>query len=143
MSTNTFEAPEDTTYYIIETANVESLGPGDSVSFRGLEVGTVTKLNLAKGSKLVNVQINIENRYTKLIRTNSVFWKKVGVQANLSLFKSEFKMNSLDSIVNSGIEFSTPGKPGPLAKAGNRFTLLPEAPKNSERWNPKLDFSVR
>lgn len=142
-ATNATEAPEDTTYYIIETANVESLGPGDSVSFRGLKVGTVTKLNLAKSSQIINVQINIENRYTKLIRTNSFFWKKVGVQAKVSLFKSEFKMNSLDSIVNSGIEFSTPGNPGPMAKAGNRFTLLSEAPKNFETWSPKLDFSAK
>lgn len=140
--TNTSNVPEDTTYYIIETGNVESLNPGDSVSFRGLKVGTITKLNLAKGSQFVNVQVNIENRYVKLIRTNSFFWKKVGVHAKLSLFKSEFKMNSLDSIVNSGIEFSTPGNPGPIAKAGTRFTLLSAAPKEFETWSPKLDFKV-
>lgn len=141
-STNTSDAPEDTTYYIIETGNVESLNPGDAVSFRGLKVGTVTKLNLARGSQFVNVQVNIENRYIKLIRTNSFFWKKVGIHAKLSLFKSEFKMNSLDSIVNSGIEFSTPGNPGPLAKAGTRFPLLSEAPKDVESWSPRLDFKV-
>lgn len=138
---NASDPMDDTSYYIIETHSAESLNPGDAVTFKGLKVGTVTKLNLSKSSQKINVQINLENKYSKLIRTNTFFWKKVGIEAKFGFLKAEFKMNSINSIVNSGIEFSTPDNPGPMAKAGHRFTLLAQAPKNWESWNPKLEFS--
>lgn len=137
---NISDPMDDTTYYIIETASAESLNPGDAVTFKGLKVGTVTKLNLSKSSQEINVQINLENKYAKLIRSNTFFWKKVGIEAKLGFLKAEFKMNSIDSVVNSGIEFSTPDNPGPMVKAGHRFTMLAQAPKDWEKWNPKLQF---
>ncbi len=130
---------DDTSAYIIETDSVESISQGVSVTFRGMKVGSVTKISFAKGGQLLNVQINIENKYTWLIRSNTVFWRKIGVQAKLGLFGSNIKVNSLDSIMNGGVELATPVPAGPMAKAMHKFSLAPESPKDLAKWNPVLD----
>ncbi len=138
-STALTDTLDDTSSYTLETGNAESLSIRDAVTFRGIKVGSVTKLTLSKDAQTVHVQINIENRFTKLIHTNTVFWPKVGVQAKLGLFHSEIKVNSMDSIMNGGIEFATPNEAGPVAKANQKFILTVAAPKDYEKWNPKQE----
>lgn len=138
-SSNATDPLDDTSPYLLETANVESINVGNAVTFHGLKVGSVTKILLTKDAQTLHVQVNIENRYVRLVRTNSLFWRKVGVQAKIGLFAAELKMNSLDSIMNGGVEIATPPNPGPQAKAGQKFPLLTTPPKDSEKWNPPLE----
>jgi paraquat-inducible protein B len=112
---------------------------GDSITFRGLVVGNVTKVSLSKSAQVAVVQINIQNKYVHLIRTHTVFWRKVGIQANLGLFSSVVKINSLDSIVRGGVEFFSPNSPGEIAKAGARYNLSAAPPKGYEKWSPNLE----
>lgn len=130
---------DDTSAYLIETEDVESISPGSAVTYRGLKVGSVTKFHLAKGAQRINIQVNVENRYAYLVRANTVFWRKVGIQAKLGLFGSDIKVNSLDSIMNGGLQFATPDPAGPMAKALARFTLAPAAPKDVGKWKPTLE----
>lgn len=134
------DALENTTAYFLECPTVESIGIGNSITFRGLEIGTVTKMNLSKNTQLVQIQINVQNRYDKLIRTNSVFWRKVGIQAKLGLFDSQVKVNSLDSILHGGIQIAIPDNPGERAKPLSKFNLSDAPPKDWEKWNPKLEL---
>lgn len=130
---------EGTTHYVLETENVDSVNTGDNVTFRGLPIGTVTRTYLAKGAQAVWVQINVQNKFVKVIRTNTAFWRKSAVQAKLGLFGSEVKIGSMDSIMRGGIEVFTPDQPGEIAKSGTHFRLEGNAPKGSEKWNPKLE----
>ncbi|MBL7544527.1 MAG: MCE family protein [Bdellovibrionaceae bacterium] len=133
------DSTENTSSYYLEASNVESIGVGDSVTFRGIDVGSVTKVTLNKTAQIAIVQINILNKYTRLVRNNTVFWRKVGIQADLGLFGSKVKINSLESIMKGGIEFFSPDQVEPKAKAGSRFALNASAPKGSEKWNPVLE----
>lgn len=133
------EALEESAAYFLETINANSLDVGESVSFRGLKIGVVTKLFLPKGAQHVTVQINIHNKFRHLIRTNTAFWRKVAVQANLGLFNSEVKIGSLDAILHGGVDLFTPDNPGEVAKPGSHFEMSPSAPKGSEKWNPRLE----
>ncbi len=141
VSTNTesTDSLENTSSYFLESPNVESVSAGDSVSFRGINVGKVTSVTLNKTSQLVVVQVNIENRYTKLVRQNTVFWRKVGIQADLGLFGSKVQIGSLESIMRGGVEFFTPDPAGEKAKHADRFVLNAAAPKGYEKWNPVLN----
>jgi paraquat-inducible protein B len=130
---------ESTSTFYLESPNVESVSSGDSITFRGLIIGNVTKVTLNKSAQLAVVQINIQNKYLRLIRTNTVFWRKVGIQADLGLFGSKVKINSLDSIMRGGIDLFTPDPPGERAHYGARFALHATAPKGYEKWNPVLD----
>lgn len=140
---NATETRDDTSAYILEAANVESINVGNSVTFRGFKVGTIANISLGKDSRALNIVVNIENKYTKLIRTNTQFWRKVGVQAKVGLLGAEVKVNSMDTIMNGGIEFATPDEVQPMAKAGHRFVYLAAPPKGYEKWNPKLEFPTR
>ncbi len=140
LGSDTTDSIDNSRIFYLETKNAESLGVNDIITFRGFNIGTVTKVSLAKNSQKVLIQIHVQNKYAKLIRSNTAFWRKVGISAKLGLFGSSVKVNSLDSILHGGIEVFTPDGPGPIAEPGSRFTLLPEAPKDSEKWNPALEF---
>jgi paraquat-inducible protein B len=140
LGSDTNEALEYTTAYNLEAPNVESLSAGDAVTFRGINVGSVSKVTLTKTAQAALIQINIQNKYVKLIRNNTIFWKKVGVQAKLGLFGSELKLNSIESILHGGVEFFTPDAPGEVAKAHTKFFLEPAPPKGLGKWNPNLDL---
>jgi paraquat-inducible protein B len=141
------DPPEDvddgdgTSAYLLTTNNIEAVGVGDKVTFRGMKVGAVTKAILAKDSRTVHLQINVENRYAKIVRTNTMFWQKAGIYAKLGLFGSEIKINSLDTMMNSGVELFTPDNPGPMAKNRAQFELLPSPPKGWQKWNPALTYN--
>lgn len=134
---------EDTVSYYLETDRAGSISVGDSVTFRDVKVGTVTDLSFSKTSQYVIVQINVDNRYVKLIRTNTVFWRKMAIDAKLSIFNTEIKVGALDTLLKGGIEFFTPDNPGPIAYAHSKFGLNYEPPKGWEAWNPKLEFNGR
>jgi paraquat-inducible protein B len=138
-NTPSLDPLDDTSPYLIETDSVESISAGDAVTYRGLKVGSVTKFHLNRDARKVAFQINVENRFVRLIRENTVFWRKVGVQAHLSLFGSEIKLNSMESIMRGGVEFATPSAPGHVAKALHHFELAPTPPKDLGKWNPGLD----
>ena len=133
------ESFENTRSFTLESPNLESVSAGDAVTFRGLNIGSVNNISLSKTGQLGLVQINIQNKYHRLIRTNTVFWRKVGVQAKLGLFGSEIKVNSMDSILHGGVELFTPEPAGEVAKGGAKFALQPAAPKGYEKWNPVLE----
>jgi paraquat-inducible protein B len=139
VGTEATEALENTSVYDLITPTSESVSAGDSVTFRGLNVGSVTKVALMKSGQAVSVQLNIQNKYSKLIRSNTSFWRKVGIQANFGLFGSSVKVNSLDSIMHGGVEFATPNPPGEIARHLT-FPLLQTAPKDYDKWNPKIDY---
>ncbi len=139
MRDDSFISTADTVTYYLESTNSDSINGGDSVTFRGLHVGQVTKVTLSKTAQTIIVQINIPYKFVRLIRSNTVFWKKAGIQANLGLFSSEVKINSLESILKGGIDFFTPNNFGPIAKPQATFTLLAKPPKDYEKWNPKLE----
>ncbi len=140
MGSDTSDTAENSHLYYLETKNAESMNVNDIITFRGFNIGTVTKVSLSKNSQKVIVQISIQHKYGKLIRANTAFWRKIGIQAKLGLFGSSVKVNSLDSILHGGIEIFTPDNPGVIAEPGSRFTLLPGPPKDYEKWNPVLEF---
>lgn len=132
----TTDALEDTVPYFLETNNANSINEGDAVTFRGLKVGTVTKVTLSKSGQTIVVQINIEGKYVRVIRSNTVFWRKKAVEAKLGLFKSELNISSMDQLLHGGIDLFTPDPAGEIAKYGSRFPLLADPPEGWEKWNP-------
>jgi paraquat-inducible protein B len=138
VTSETPDALENTTLFYIDGANAESINEGDAVTFRGLQVGTITRVSLSKAAQGIVIQMNIQNKYLRLIRANTIFWPKVGIEANLGLFGSKIKVNSMESIMSGGLEFRTPDEAGPRAKAGAHYKLS-SVPKDYEKWYPALN----
>lgn len=129
--------------YFLRTAHSEPLSPGDSVSFRGMRIGSVAESKMQKTGQAVDVKINIERKFVKLVRNNTIFWKKKGVSAKLGLFGSKVEIGSLDTLMRGGVELATPAPAAKIANAQETFELREEAPKEFEKWSPDLSFNNR
>ncbi|MEK2645758.1 MlaD family protein [Bdellovibrio sp. BCCA] len=130
---------DETAGFKLETKNAESIGEGDPVFYRGVNVGSVAKVTFSKTGQTVFVNIRVPWVHAKLIRENTVFWRKSGFQGKLGLFKSEVKLSSLEALLKGGIEFATPEPAAQKAKHAQTFQLQANAPKDWEKWNPDLD----
>jgi paraquat-inducible protein B len=108
------------------------------VYYRGVEVGTVQKLDLAPNSLSADVHVIIYPRFAALVREGSSFWDVSGVAVKGGIFKGmQVEFESLRSFVTGGIEFATP--PGTKrARPGTVFFLYNEPKPEWLAWAPKI-----
>lgn len=108
------------------------------VYYRGVEVGTVHKLDLAPNSLSADVHVVIYPRYAALVREGSSFWDVSGVNVKGGILKGvEVEFESLRAFITGGIEFASP--PGTArAKPGTVFFLHSEPKKEWLAWSPKI-----
>jgi paraquat-inducible protein B len=134
------EVPVDGLHMRLTADRLTSLQHGTQVYYRSMPVGEVESVALADDATHINIQLVIRERYRKLVQTNSVFW--VVSAANLQgsvLTGIQFKLGSLHTILDGGVEFATPddGKGSP-ADDGAVFPLMDEAKKEWLQWKPLI-----
>jgi paraquat-inducible protein B len=125
---------------IVAAPQLGSVRPGSPVYYRGIEVGSVTKTELSRDATLVHIHLFIQQRYARLVRAGSRFWRVSGVDVNVSLLRGvEINIESLRSLITGGIVFATPDDPNsPPAKDGTIF-LLHEKPREEWlEWAPRI-----
>lgn len=111
------------------------------VYYRGVEVGTVQKLDLAPNALSADVHVIIYPRFASLVREGSSFWDVSGVNVKGGIFKGmEVQFESLRSFVTGGIEFATPPRAKP-AKPGTVFFLYDEPKPEWLAWAPKIPIA--
>jgi len=115
-----------------------ALRASSPIYYRGVEVGTVQKIDLSPGSTSADVQVLIFHRYAPLVREGSSFWNVSGINVKGSLLKGiEVDFESLRALVAGGVEFASP--PGTArAKAGTVFFLHEQPKKEWLGWAPKI-----
>ena len=115
-----------------------SVVTGDAVSYRGVPVGRVTRLELGPRADRVLIHIRIEPRYAALVRGGSRFWSASGVDVDFGLLKGvEVRTESLEAIIAGGIAFATPEELSPV-HPGQTFALFDEPQEEWLRWAPKI-----
>lgn len=126
---------------VIELAS-ESLGSiqrGSPVYYRDVPVGEVTGYRLANPANQVIIIINIEDRYRRLISSDSRFWNVSGINIDVGLFQgTSIRAESLEALLAGGIAFATPEKPQKPVKPGHRFALAGEPKKSWLLWRPEI-----
>lgn len=108
------------------------------VYYRGVEVGTVQKLDLAPNALSADVHVVIYPRFAALVREGSSFWDVSGLNVKAGLLKGfDVQFDSLRSFITGGIEFATP--PGTRrARPGTVFFLYNEPKPEWLAWAPKI-----
>ena len=108
------------------------------VYYRGVEVGTVQKLDLAPNALSADVHVVIYPRFAALVREGSAFWDVSGLNIKAGLLKGmDVQFDSLRAFITGGIEFATPPATK-RAKPGTVFFLY-DAPKPEWlAWAPKI-----
>ena len=108
------------------------------VYYRGVEVGTVQKLDLAPNSLSADIHIVIYPRFASLVREGTTFWDVSGLNISGGVMKGlDVQFESLRAFITGGIEFATP--PGTArAKPGTVFFLYDQPKKEWLAWAPKI-----
>ncbi|MBB1201294.1 PqiB family protein [Enterobacteriaceae bacterium 89] len=125
---------------VVEAPEAGSLSIGTPVLFRGIEVGTVTGLQLGSLSDRVMVALRISQRYQHLVRNNSVFWLASGYNLDFGIIGGVIKTGTFNQFIRGGIAFATPpGTPlAPKAQEGKHFLLQDTEPKEWREWGTAL-----
>lgn len=114
--------------FTLTTPHLGALGSGDPVYFRGLQIGQVISVGLNDDASTALLRIGINSRYTPLVKTSAIFWRKNAIQADLSLFGGEINVGSLESVLKGGVEMGIRDTKSPRANAGAVFALQEKAP---------------
>lgn len=124
---------------VLRTDSADGLGRGTDIVYRGLPIGAIRSVTLEVGATAVLLEAVIGRPYAPLVRANSVFWVRRGLNVTIGLFKGiELDANTLQSLVSGAVELATPEPPAAPADSGSVFTLADSAPSGWERWRPRL-----
>lgn len=124
---------------ILRAERPKGVRVGTPVNFRGVEVGTVQKIDLAPNSASADLHALIHSRYAGLVRQGSAFWNASGVSASGGILKGiELEIDSLRTLYTGSIEFATPSEKAPRVKPGTVFFLHDKPKDEWLNWSPKL-----
>ena len=113
---------------ILESDDVGSLQVDTPILYRGINVGAVTAITLPDVDSRIRIDIAIRGDHASLVRTNSVFWRVIGIHTSLAGLDPTIDIASLATLVRGGISFATPEEPGDPASANAVFELLDAPP---------------
>jgi paraquat-inducible protein B len=122
-------------------AQLASVRPRTSVTYRGIEVGMVVATRLSRDATTAQVEVLIEQPHARLVRVGSRFWSTGGIDVSASLFKGvEINIESLRSLVAGGIAFATPEGESAPARAHTIFVLHEKPEPAWLTWAPKISL---
>ncbi len=125
----------------LSSGNKGSTKVGTPVYYREIPVGKVTGYELSKLSNSVNIFINIESRYSALVRQNSRFWNASGINIDVGLFSgAKIRTESMEAILSGGLAFATPDNAnmGDTVQENDSFKLYPEVNPKWLEWTPEI-----
>ncbi|MFT6578091.1 MAG: paraquat-inducible protein B [Zhongshania sp.] len=126
---------------IVTAAQRGSIKEGVKVFYRDIPVGEVFGYELAEDATQTLIHINIEPRYTSLVRENSEFWNSSGIAVKFGLFSgATIRSKSIESLLEGGIAFATPGGEdlAPVVNDGKNFALHQSVDQRWLEWTPQI-----
>jgi len=125
--------------FLLQSNKLGAITTGAPVEFREMKVGEVEASQLSDDSTQVLIRIRVYTPYVDLVRTNTQFWNAGGLSLKLSLLGAKINTPSIESLFEGGVAFATPDSDlTPPAMDGAQFILNEEAPKDAEKWQPKI-----
>ncbi len=124
--------------FVVESTGLGSIASKDPVFYRGQQVGEVVSHRLHNNARTVGILVEVYEPYSRLVRTNSIFWNASGISADLGLTGLHIHSESLEGLLAGGLSFATPDKPGPQAKAGSVFELKKKEKEAWKKWSPSI-----
>jgi len=94
--------------FVLETANLGSLGPRTQINFHGIPVGEVLTQELSVHADSIRLVIFIKAPYDQFVRKNTRFWKDSGIDLSAGADGFKVRTGPLVSMLSGGIAFRTP-----------------------------------
>ncbi len=115
-----------------------SVSKGSTVTFRGVEVGTVLDVALSQEARHVDVRVRIFDQHAALLTSKSKFWASSGLDLDFKFgFNGGFNLDteSLETLARGGVSMITTGQ-GKAVSPGDVFTLHSSA---EDDWFAKAE----
>lgn len=109
---------------------------GAVITYRGLPAGQVTSVGLNSAGHSVHVTATIDPEFRSLIRSNTQFWVKSGVDFHIGLRGVDMQLDPLAALAAGGIAFATPSPIGREVEPGYGFQLAAEETEGWAEWRP-------
>lgn len=87
------------------SSSTKRLSVGESVTFRGFEVGSIIAADFDVKKKQIHYQIFVREPYSDLVDSSAHFWISSGIDVSFSPSGLNVNTESLDSIVSGGVSF--------------------------------------
>lgn len=88
---------------LLLSEDASGFNPGDPVSYQGIKIGEVRRLNFADNGRFVETLININAQYRYLVNPNSQFYALNGINIKASLKGVNVQTAPLENIIAGGI----------------------------------------
>ena len=111
---------------------------GAPVSYRRVVIGKILSLDLARDASPVELRINIQPRYSDLMREGTRFWKVGGAQFRAGFSGIELDVEPVGSLLLGGVTLAIPPNPGSLLAPGQRLPLHERPEPEWLQWVPFL-----
>lgn len=123
--------------FAIATDTGGGIAVGAPVYYRGIQIGTITSIDLSSNASEVSIGFIIEKQYAPIIRENTKFWDVSGINFEASITGFKLHAGPIASLIKGGVSLATPSNFGDLAEKGHTFTLS-EFDKDWLEWSPDI-----
>ncbi|MCQ1060441.1 MlaD family protein [Photobacterium sp. ZSDE20] len=125
---------------VLETEERNSISEGTPLLYRDIQVGEVVKVSLGELADRVIIEAQVEQSFSHLVRTDSVFWNVSGIDVTIGLTGASVQSGTVDSLIRGGIAFATPETQplSPIAESDSHFLLHDTAKPEWKTWRTAI-----
>lgn len=113
------------TMITLRVEDAGGLSDGMAILYRGMTVGRVQTVRLGPGGDRVLADAWVDAPYDRFLSTASVFWDASGFTVSVGAQGLTLDVRSLATLVQGGVEFTTPVSGGSPLTPGQEFRLFP------------------
>jgi paraquat-inducible protein B len=125
--------------FVLQAADLGSLGVGSPIYYRRLPVGQVVAYDLAPDGTSVQVRVFVNAPYDTYVVRDTRFWNASGIDVSLTANGVDVRTQSLVALLEGGIAFETPAGYASSSQAApdSVYTLF-----NNRATAMKIDQSI-
>ena len=125
---------------ILESEDRSSVNQGTPLLYRDIQVGEVVNVELGELADRVLVEAKIDDKFSHLVRTDTVFWNVSGIDVTIGLTGASVQSGTVDSLIRGGIAFATPEQQplAPRAEQETHYLLHKEAKPQWRTWRTAI-----
>jgi paraquat-inducible protein B len=107
--------------FMLKARELGSIGVGDPIYFRGLQVGQVAATTLTPDGRAVDITIFVDAPYDKYVTAETRFWNASGIDVTLGADGVNVRTESIASLLGGGVAFDSPDFLTPTAPAAENL----------------------
>jgi len=129
------------TIFKVYTTNASSANVDSPIYYKNVQIGKINNIDLSEDASTVIMDCLIYEKYTKFIRTNSVFYDISGFNMKFSIFSgSKVESNTFTSILKGGLMVVTPYEYNRPANTKDKFILKEELREDWKSISPSIKY---